>query len=108
LFPASSQDIKKILISFYFYKNVGKSPCAWMMASAILFSSKYDDFLHFFFPKKKPLSNLHWVFFVMIVQKFSQKTNTSDEEGLVAVFAFLKEFGFVAKVTIIHKKMQKN
>jgi hypothetical protein len=44
----------------------------------------------------------------MIVQKFSQKTNTSDEEGLVAVFAFLKEFGFVAKVTIIHKKMQKN
>jgi hypothetical protein len=108
LFTASSQDIKKILISFYFYKNVGKSPCAWMMASVIFFPSKYDDFCILFSPKKNLCPICIWVFFVMIVQKFSQKTNTGDEEGLVVVFVFLKEFGFVAKVTIIHKKMQKN
>jgi hypothetical protein len=45
----------------------------------------------------------------MIVQQFSQKTNTGDEEGLVVVFVFLKEFWFVAKVTIISiRRCRKN
>jgi hypothetical protein len=59
-------------------------------------------FAFFFSPKKKPLSNLHWVFFCHDSAKIQpKKTNTGDdEEGLVVVFVILKEFWFVAKVTI--------
>ncbi len=64
------------------------------------FSSKYDDFC-ILFPQKNTLCPICTGFFlVTIVQKFSQKTNTGDEEGLVVVFVFFKEFWFVGKVTI--------
>jgi hypothetical protein len=44
----------------------------------------------------------------MIVQKFSQKTNTGDEEGLVVVFVFFKGILVCSQSDYhLHKKMQK-